>query len=148
VSDLDSGDTITAYQFWDSTADPASGHWVVGGIAQGAGVAIDVTPTQLLTASFQSGSGTDHVWARANDGTAWGEWQDFNVNAPLDQAPVVSGSNKSLTLSTGIAASNLFGVTDAEHDTITQYELWDSLNVGSNGHFLLGGAIQPAGQGI
>lgn len=148
VSDLDGSDTVTAYQFWDSTADQASGHWVVGGQAQGAGVAIDVTPTQFSTATFQSGSGSDHVWVRANDGIAWGAWQDFNVNGAFDQAPVVSGNNTSLTLNTGIAVSGLFGATDAEHDPITQFELWDSTNAASNGHFLLNGAVQPVGQGI
>ena len=35
VSDADN-DVMTKYQFWDSTADPASGHWVVNGLAQGA----------------------------------------------------------------------------------------------------------------
>ena len=60
VSDADN-DTITAYQFWDSTADPASGHWVVGGAAQTAGHAIDVTVAQIASATFQSGSGPDHL---------------------------------------------------------------------------------------
>jgi hypothetical protein len=107
-----------------------------------------VTPAQFTSATFQSGSGSDHIWVRANDGIAWGAWQDFNVNAPLDNAPVVTGSNASLTLNASIVASSLFSVTDAEHDTISQYELWDSTNAASNGHFLLSGGVQPAAQGI
>jgi hypothetical protein len=147
VSDADS-DAITAYQFWDSTADAASGHWVVGNVAQSAGQAIDVTPAQLAGATFQSGSGFDHLWVRANDGIEWGVWQDFFVNAPVDQAPVVSGSDTGLTFSTGATVSSLFQVTDAENDTIKTYQLWDSTNPGSSGHFLLSGAVQPTGQGI
>jgi hypothetical protein len=57
VSDS-AGDAITKYQFWDSTADPASGHWLVNGVAQTTNVAIDVTVAQLAPTTFQSGSGT------------------------------------------------------------------------------------------
>jgi hypothetical protein len=39
-------------------------------------------------------------------------------------------------------------VTDAENDSIKTYELWDSTNAASSGHFLLGGAIQQPNQGI
>ena len=55
VTDGD-GDTITNYQFWDSTTDPASGHWVVNGTVQGTNQAIDVTAAQLAQTTFQSGS--------------------------------------------------------------------------------------------
>jgi hypothetical protein len=141
-------DTITAYQFWDSTADPASGYWLVGGSQQPAGQAINVTPTQFSSATFQSGSGSDDLWARASDGTMWGAWQEFHVNAPLDNAPVVHGNDTGLTLGNSITAGSLFSVTDADHDTITQYELWDSVNAASNGHFVVGNTVQPTGQGI
>ena len=52
------GDAITAYQFWDFIGNPIGGHWVVGGAAQPAGQAIDVTSLQFSSATFQSGSGT------------------------------------------------------------------------------------------
>ena len=38
------GDAITKYQFWDSTTDSASGHWVVNGMVQGTNQAIDLAP--------------------------------------------------------------------------------------------------------
>ena len=86
MSDAD-GDAITSYQFWDSTSDPSSGHFVVGGVAQGTNVAIDVTAAQLASTTFQSGSGSDDLWVRAYDGTHWRTWKEFHVNAPIDQAP-------------------------------------------------------------
>ncbi|MFX9177173.1 hypothetical protein ABTN70_20070, partial [Acinetobacter baumannii] len=64
----------TAYQLWDSTSDPASGHWVVGGVAQAAGIAINVSPAQLTSTSFQSGSGSDELGPRSFDASAWGAW--------------------------------------------------------------------------
>ncbi|WP_298380269.1 hypothetical protein [uncultured Bradyrhizobium sp.] len=147
VTDAD-GDTITAYQLWDSTSDPASGHWVVGGVAQAANIAINVTPAQLTGTSFQSGSGSDDLWVRANDGITWGAWKEFHVNAPIDHAPVVSASDVTATHGQDIAASNLFTVSDADHDTITNYQFWDSTADPASGHFVVAGVIQPAGQSI
>jgi hypothetical protein len=43
---------------------------MVGGVAQGAGQAINVTAAQLSSTSFQSGSGLDDPWVRASDGIA------------------------------------------------------------------------------
>ena len=57
---------------------------MVGGVAQGANGAIDVTAAQLAGTTFQSGSGSDDLWVRANDGIAWGAWKEFHVNAPVD----------------------------------------------------------------
>jgi hypothetical protein len=78
VTDADS-DTITKYQFWDSTSDPSSGHFVVGGVAQGTNQNIDVTAAQLSATSFQSGSSSDDLWVRAFDGTSWSVWTEFHV---------------------------------------------------------------------
>ncbi|UGA44083.1 hypothetical protein HU230_0038690 [Bradyrhizobium quebecense] len=141
-------DTITAYQFWDSTSDPASGHWVVGGVAQATNIAIDVTPAQLTSASFQSGSGSDDLWVRANDGITWGAWKEFHVNAPIDHAPVVSALDMTATHGQDIAASSLFTVSDADNDTITNFQFWDSTTDPASGHFVVAGVTQPAGQSI
>jgi len=40
----------------------------VNGLVQGANWAIDVTAAQLAQTTFQSGSGSDDLWVRANDG--------------------------------------------------------------------------------
>jgi len=147
VSDSEN-DAITAYQVWDSTADSSSGYWMVGGVAQPAGRAIDVMPGSLSGATFNSGSGTDDLWVRAKDGSTWSSWQEFHVIAPPDQAPVVSGSDAGLVFNSSIAVASLFSVTDADGDTMKTYELWDSVNPSSNAHFVLNGAIQPSGQSI
>ena len=147
VNDADN-DTITAYQLWDSTSDPASGHWVVGGVAQAAGIAIDVSPAQLTSTSFQSGSGSDDLWARANDGITWGAWKEFHVTAPIDQGPVASASDVTATHGQDIAASNLFTVSDADGDSITAYQLWDSTSDPASGHWVVGGVAQAAGIAI
>ncbi len=147
VSDSD-GDAIITYELWDSTADPTSGHWVVGGVAQPAQQAIDVSPAQLASVTFQSGSGSDHLWVRATDGIGWGAWQDFNVNAPIDHAPVITSPNFTASHNQNILATTLFSVSDADHDTISAYQLWDSTADPTSGHWVVGGLAQPSGQAI
>ena len=45
-----------------------------------------------------------------------------------------------------VAAADLFSVSDADNDQITQYEFWDDVNGG--GHFSRSGVAQAAGQAI
>ena len=125
VSDAD-GDTIARYQFWDSTADAASGHWMVNGVAQATGMAIDVTAAQLGQTTFQSGSGTDDLWVRASDGIEWSAWKEFHVVAPVNNAPVVAAADPiHVPHGANALASLLFSVSDADGDTIARYQFWD-----------------------
>jgi microcystin-dependent protein len=144
VTDADS-DAITAYQFWDSTADPASGHWVVGGAAQPTGQAINVTSAQLAGATFQSGSGSDDLWVRASDGIAWGAWTEFHVDAPTDAGPTVSVANLQAMHGQIFLGSALFSnYADPFGRAATQFDFWNSGDGG--GHFVLNGTALPAGQ--
>jgi hypothetical protein len=98
--------------------------------------------------TFQSGSGSDDLWVRANDGIDWSAWKEFHVNAPVDQKPVVSGLNASLPLNSIVPVTSLFSVSDPEHDQIVQYEFWDSNPAATSGHFAINGTPQAAGQAI
>jgi hypothetical protein len=144
------GDPITRYQVWDSVGNPSGGYWIVGGVPQPVGQAIDVTPSQLASASFQSGSGTDHLWVRAGDATEWGAWQGFYVTAPIDSPPVVTvaAANYPASHNLNIAATSLFSVSDADGDTITAYQFWDTTDDPTSGHWVVGGVVQLAGQAI
>ena len=145
VSDADN-DTITKYQFWDSTVDPASGHWAVSGVAQSAGQAIDVTAAQLSQTTFQSGSGSDDLWVRASDGTDWSAWKEFHVNAPIDNKPVVSGGDATVALNASVPASALFSVSDVDNDVMTKYQFWDSTADPTSAHFNVNGTVQAPNQ--
>ncbi|SED91990.1 autotransporter passenger strand-loop-strand repeat-containing protein [Bradyrhizobium erythrophlei] len=85
------GDAITKYALWDSNTN---GRWNVGGVNEPANTEIDVTAAQLAQVTYQAGSGTDQLWIRANDGTAWGAWQSFNVTgeSPSSATIVPSGT--------------------------------------------------------
>ncbi len=141
------GDSITKFQFWDSTPDRGSGYWVVDGVAQAVGSAIEVTAAQLALTSFQSGSGTDNLWVRAFDGALWGAWQPFSVTAPVNHAPVVTATIASIGAmhNQTIAASSLFSATDLDGDSITKYALWDG---DGNGQWVVLGGAEPFGREI
>src|SRR6202040_758883 len=86
------GDAITKYAFWD--AGSGGGHLVLNGVAQGVNQEIDVTAAQLSQLSYQSGSGTDTLWVRANDGAQWSDWSSsFTVTGQADTPPVVTVAN-------------------------------------------------------
>ncbi len=142
VSDVD-GDTITKYAFWNSGT--GGGHFVLGGVTQGAGQEIDVTAAQLSQLSYQSGSGADTLWVRANDGLLWGNWSDgFTVAAPIDAPPAVKVSNLTATHGQLFAAASLATVSDPEGDAIQKVAFWNSGTGG--GHFVLNGVAQATGQ--
>ena len=129
--------TISWYEVWDSTAGATSGNWVLNGVVAPSNVAIEVAASELANLNFQSGSGADDLWVRAFDGREWGDWAAFHVTAPLNQKPVVDASN--VTAAHGqnsILASDLFGVTDADGDSVSRYAFWDTEG---NGHWLLNG---------
>jgi len=139
VSDID-GDTITTYGFWNDGA--GGGHFWLNGVMQPNGQEFDVTAAQLAQLRYVAGSGVDTVWVKANDGIEWGGWSNsFTVTPPPDQAPVVTTSSVVTALGDHLLASNLFGVTDADHDAIAQYDFWDT--GGGGGHFALNGVAQP-----
>ncbi|WP_063695467.1 hypothetical protein [Bradyrhizobium embrapense] len=142
ASDPD-GDTLTQYAFWDTGGN---GHFVVNGVAQAAGVEIDVSAANLSQVSYvfgPTGSTPDTLWVRANDGMLWSAWKSFTATPGPDHAPVVTASN--VTANHGQAsalASTLFTTSDADNDTITQYAFWDT---GGNGHFVVNGVAQASG---
>src|ERR1700730_2250598 len=83
------GDAITQYGFWD--AGTGGGHFVLNGVAQATSQEIQVSAGQLAELTYQSGSGADTLWVRANDGTQWSAWsQSFTVTAPVDLGPFVA----------------------------------------------------------
>jgi Ca2+-binding RTX toxin-like protein len=142
VTDAD-GDTITQYEFWDSSA--GNGYFSVNGVAQGVNVGIAVGAADLAETQFHAGSaiGSDLVWVRAYDGEAWSAWKSWNMlSSPhaTNALPVVTAPQGELLINDSVAAAALFSVTDADGDPIVQYEFWD--DVAGGGTFALAGVAQ------
>ena len=84
----------------------------------------------------------------AGDGTLWSDWTTFNVNAPVDHAPVVTATDYSANHNQSIAAASLFSVLDADSDAITAYQIEDLTADATSGSWIVDGLTQPAGQPI
>ena len=107
------GDAITKYALWDFNTN---GRWNVNGVDQPANTEIDITAAQLSQTTYQAGSGTDQLWIRANDGTAWGAWQSFNVTGESpSSANIVPGGTLELTgaSNAGVTFQGLDGDAEA-----------------------------------
>jgi Ca2+-binding RTX toxin-like protein len=148
ASDAD-GDPVASYEFFDSTA--GNGHFTVDGVEQGVNVGILVTAAQLADTQFvgAGSAGSDLVWVRANDGQSWGEWKSWTVNSwphATNAKPVADAPNVSILTNQVVEVADLFSVTDADGDTITQYEFWD--DVAGGGYFRVNGVQQGAVQAI
>ncbi len=88
----------------------------------------------------------DSIYFEA-DGASWDAAMIEQFASTLgNEAPVVAASDTTLVLGTAVAAATLFSVTDADGDTITQYEFWDSS--AGNGYFSVDGVAQGVNAGI
>jgi autotransporter passenger strand-loop-strand repeat protein len=125
------GDFIVQYDFWDTGVGGA--HWIINGTPSTPNT--DNYASNLSQVSYQSGAGTDTLYVRASDGTGFGSWsQAFMVT---DTAPVVTPTNANVNVShqNPVSATSLFTASDADTDSIVQYDFWDSGQAG--GHWLL-----------
>jgi hypothetical protein len=135
------GDALTQYDFWDTGT--GGGHWVIKGqpgVINGDNI---VSAAQLPQVSYQSGTGTDTLWIRVNDGTGFGPWsQAFTAT---DTAPVTTPVSNTILTATNetFAAANLFTSIDSDMDPNTQYDFWD--NGAGGGHWLINGVAGNTG---
>jgi hypothetical protein len=139
------GDDIAQVEFWDTGT--GGGYFMLNGAAQGANQGIFVDATQLSQLTYQSGSGADTLWVRANDGAQWSSWSSsFTVTAPIDSGPMVTPTNSAIKSFPNqlFAASSLISYSDPFNSPATQYDFWNS--GGGGGHFVLNGTALPAGQ--
>jgi VCBS repeat-containing protein len=176
VADANS-DTITKYQLWDDngargTGDDHSspdntGHFVVNGVAETAGHAIDVSAAEIANSVFANGTvgSTEILWERAFDGTDWSNWtsvsitETHNAAVPGNEAPTVAVGDITVTTSAEtFNASQLVTATDADNDAITAYQFFDDHQLPGtaennptndiSGHFVLNGEALTEGQHI
>lgn len=147
TSDAD-GDSMVSYQVVDRTTTATTGHWDIAGVDQLAGSTITVAASNLADLTFESGSGNDTLNVRAFDGSMWGAWVSFSVRAPIDHAPVVTGTNVSATHGQVFTAAQLFGASDADGDPIVSYQVIDKTTGAASGHWDIAGADQVAGNTI
>jgi azurin len=161
TSDAD-GDAMTQYEFLD--VGVGGGRFRVNGTPMGEGDGSNwtVSAAQLAQTTYTggAGAGSETIWVRASDGTAWSAWKSWTMQtqaggssgagagAGTNQAPVVTAAAaiQTVAANTAVGASTLFGATDADgNGTITAYEFLD-VGVGG-GRFRVNGTAMGEGDG-
>jgi len=145
VTDAD-GDAMTKYQIFYDDFPGSTGFLEINGVAQPPGNTVEITQAQLAQTSFVTGTTSgDTIRIRAFDGTLWSDWSPFFNITPLpNRPPVVTTANLTEARNQTLALSSLFTVTDADSDTMTRYQLWDSTGDANSGYFVVNGVAQPA----
>ena len=143
ASDAD-GDHLL-YFFYDNSADPASGHFTVGGAVQAAGTTFAVSEVQLAQTTFTAGtSSSDDLYVNVWDGSLFSGPQEFHVNVAPNRAPMVTASDFSAAKGQTYNASQLFSASDADGDNLL-YFFYDNSADPMSGHFTVNGVVQAAG---
>jgi hypothetical protein len=74
-------DAMTQYEFLD--VGVGGGRFLVNGTAMGEGDGknFTVTAAQLMQTTYTGGlsAGTETLWVRASDGTAWSAWKSWQM---------------------------------------------------------------------
>ena len=155
VGARDSDDAITQYQFYDAGADAGSGYfWTADAGLRAANTYITIDAADLGTTWVRGGAvtGGELMWVRAFNGTTWSDWDPFTLTtsdaAPgPNTAPVATVNDQTLQIDEAIGLETLISVSDADGDTITQYQLYDSGTAADSGYFFsTNGGQRPAGE--
>ncbi|MFQ3458419.1 hypothetical protein PMN64_34590 [Bradyrhizobium sp. UFLA01-814] len=136
-SDAD-GNSAVSYQFFDSGTSATSGYfWTPTNSHWDANTVIDVAASDLSEVWLRSGSvsGSETLWARAFDGTAWSTWTSFTFTTIPNSTPVATISDQSLHINTWVQATDWLNYTDANGDAATKYQFWDSGTSATSGYF-------------
>jgi hypothetical protein len=152
LSDAD-GDAPVRFTISDNAGGATSAQLYANGATQAQGVSGFVVATSdLSTIWVRGGADTGHntFTITADDGLANGVGNAFTFDlwtrAP-NRAPVVTApASQGLGVGTTVAASTLFSVTDADGDTMTQYQFYDGGAGG--GQFRVNGVGQASGASI
>ncbi|MGE9009791.1 hypothetical protein ACO2JO_14485 [Leptospira interrogans] len=132
------GDTITRYQFWDGGGAAGSGYFWSGptNTFWPAGTAIDVSAADLGNFWLRSGAatGSDTMYVRAFDGTAWGSWDSFTLTS-TNATPIATINDQTLSAGQWAKVVNWTTSSDADGDTITKYQLWDGNSATTSAYF-------------
>jgi hypothetical protein len=137
VSDADN-DTVTKYQFWDSGSSATSAYfWTPTNSHWAANTTVEVAAADLGGVWLKGGSatGSETLWVRAFDGAEWGAWDTFTLTTTINTAPVATINDHSLHANQWVKPQTWLSTTDAEGDTITQYQFWDGGGGANSGVF-------------
>lgn len=138
-SDAD-GNPAVRYEFWDGQAKTTSGYFYTPTTPRhDAGVAFSVEAADIANVWVRGGTaaGSETMYVRAFDGTAWSAWDSFKLTTLANAAPVVAINDKSLKTDQWVRVSDILTYSDANGDTAVKYEFMDLYDNagGTSGYF-------------
>jgi hypothetical protein len=142
-------DAAVTYRFWDGGEGASTGYFSVPGVSRAAAKQnIDVAAASLSQVTYTGASapGTEVLWVQVYDGKAWSEWKSFNAitEAPVNRAPSVTVTDKSLQAGSASAVQNWLSYADADNDAAVTYRFWDGGEAATSGYFSVPGAGRAA----
>src|SRR6202012_2469363 len=115
-------------QLWDSDGTVIGGEFLINGVAQTGGHAINVPAGANVVFDAGTLGGTDTLWAQLvqDDGSLTG-WKELPVTAPAARLPTPNVSSVSNAVSGhSIALSSLVTVSDPDSASYQTLQLWGS----------------------
>ena len=126
----------------DAFSDPAAGDTLIYTAEQmPAWLSFNAETRTFSGTPLQAHVGSVEVRVVATDSGGLSAEDTFTLTvANVNDAPVVTAADVAVLRNEAVAASTLFSVSDADADSIVQYEFWD--DVGGGGYFSLEGVAQ------
>jgi hypothetical protein len=151
------GDPAVLYQFWDGGAAADSGYFYTNASEHHiARTDITVAAADIgsvwVRGGSSAGGGTETMYVRAFDGTAWGAWDEFTLTTQANTAPVATSPDRSLRVNEWMPVngwSSWINYSDANGHPAVRYEFMDGNAAADSGYFYTNAnAHHPAGQFI
>jgi hypothetical protein len=136
-SDAD-GNAATQYQFWDQGIAANSGYFSTPSNAHHPSeTVITVNAADLANVLVHGGqvAGSENLWVRAFDGTAWSQWDAFNFTTLANRPPVATVSDHSLAANQWAQVQGWISYSDADGNAATQYQFWDQGIAANSAYF-------------
>ncbi len=148
VTDKD-GDAMTQFRFYDSNRNSASGYFTLNGEKVGEGQWTTVSASDLENVRFHGGASNgqrDYLYVQAFDGDKWSNYGRSTVTTKgrVNHAPVVSYETMTVKTGASMSIQDMFKVTDADGDAITQYRFYDTSSSATSGSLRVNGNVQAA----
>jgi hypothetical protein len=75
------------------------------------------------------------MWVRAFDGADWSAWDPFTVTTVPNTKPIVAALDHSAKVNQWVSVGSLLNATDADGDSVTQYQFLDVGMASSSAYF-------------
>lgn len=131
------GDPAVQYQVWDSGTSATSGYYWSSAFGQHApNTAVTLTPAQFADLWIRGGSvsGSETLWVRAFDGTAWSNWDTLTLTTRPNSPPTVTVDDHTVVVNEWVQIWPWITYHDQE-TSATQFQVWDGSSGAATGYF-------------